>query len=186
MEGDCSYRSRGGPLHIERKRVIYFVTFRLADSLPASVNHTLASPEDSPHVVRRIERTLDRGHGSCWLRKPQIASIVRNALHHGDGADYVLGPWCIMPTHVHVLVSPLPPTTLSQMLHSWKSYSASRANKALGRKGRFWQREYFERIVRSLKQLKNYQNYILSNPGRAGLENWPWAGPGDTEGMLSH
>ena len=37
---------------------------------------------------------------------------------------------------------------MAGILHSWKSFSASRANKMLGRLGTFWQREYFDRTLR--------------------------------------
>ncbi len=72
----------------------------------------------------------------------------------------------IMPNHVHVLVSPKQGVSLSQILHSWKSYSAHEINKELGRKGTVWQDENFDHIVRSVEQFSLYQQYIRENPAK--------------------
>ena len=63
---------------------------------------------------------------------------------------------------------------LSGILHSWKSYTSTKANKLLGRTGDFWQSEYYDHIIRNEEDFYNQLNYILSNPEKAGLENWPW------------
>jgi putative DNA methylase len=182
---DCHYRCRGGPLHIERNRAIYFITFRLAGSLPAAVVERLDTEEDNREFAREVERQLDAGHGQRWLARPRIAKLVRDALRFGDGNSHVLGPWCIMPSHVHLLVRPLGNLGLPELLHHWKSYTAHEANRLLRRTGYFWQREYFDRIVRSIKQLEAYRNYIIANPSKAGLEHWPWLGEGNVEGLLA-
>ena len=59
-------------------------------------------------------------------------------------------------------------------LHSWKSYSAQKANALLGRTGPFWQREYFDHLVRDQSSLRKITQYIRDNPQKAGLLNWPW------------
>lgn len=45
--------------------------------------------------------------GSCLLRKPKLAKIVQDALLYFEGRRYFLSSWCIMPNHVHVVVTPL-------------------------------------------------------------------------------
>jgi REP element-mobilizing transposase RayT len=79
-----------------------------------------------------------------------------------------------VPNHVHVLFSLLQENTLKEILHGWKSYSAHQANKLLGRTGPFWQREYFDHLVRSESSLLKITEYIRHNPPKAGLQNWPW------------
>ena len=49
-----------------------------------------------------------------------------------------------MPNHVHVLVTASSGHGLSDIVHTWKSWSAKVANRVLGRTGVFWQREYFD------------------------------------------
>jgi REP element-mobilizing transposase RayT len=93
-----------------------------------------------------------------------------------------------MPNHVHVVFCPMPDripaarelTPLAAILHSWKSFSAQAANRALGRTGAFWQREYYDHLIRDEADYKRCVNYTLNNPVKAGLcetwEAWPWTG----------
>jgi hypothetical protein len=74
-----------------------------------------------------------------------------------------------MPNHVHVLVRPVQGHDLSDILHSWKSHTANKANEALGRAGQFWQDESFDHIVRDEQQLERFAHYIDQNPIAAGL-----------------
>ncbi len=180
------------------------ITFRLADSLPQSL---LASweaelqrlPDDKRNAERRrrIEQALDQGIGACYLRRPEIARIVENALLHFDGTRYQLHAWVVMPNHVHALITPLHGESLSAILHSWKSYTAKEAKKALGARatrpqegrenaaetaalpgGKFWQEEYFDRMIRDEAHWFNVVRYIEENPVKAGLcarpEDWPF------------
>ena len=47
---------------------------------------------------------LDAGMGTCWLRQPEVAQIIEDALLHFDGIRYRLIAWTIMPNHVHALI----------------------------------------------------------------------------------
>ena len=84
-----------------------------------------------------------------------------------------------MPNHVHTLFTPEPGWTLSQIAHSWKSYTASECNRVLTRKGEFWQREPFDRYIRNEQHYENAVSYIEHNPVKAGLcdkpEDWRWS-----------
>jgi len=74
-----------------------------------------------------------------------------------------------MPNHVHLLVRPLPPWTLGQLIHRWKSFTAKAINKVIGGRGTFWLDERFAHRVRRPESLKQYVAYIAGNPGKAGL-----------------
>jgi menaquinone-specific isochorismate synthase len=187
-------RSRRLP-HWEVQEAVYFVTFRLADSLPknslqkvisrridipatsAQMNRPLTASErkelDQLHA-RRIERALDTGAGECFLRNPAVARLIANALKEFDGSRYNLFAWCVMPNHIHVLFQTIGNGSLADILHSWKSYSAKAANKILGRNGEFWQREYHDHLVRNMAEFERVVRYVIENPCRAGLKNWPW------------
>ena len=171
--------------HWTREGGIYFVTFRLADSLPAGAMEGLRIE----HVRSRrdgqaaycpprdyVQKPLDEGMGECHLREPGIAAVVQGALLHSDGQRYYLLSWCIMPNHVHAIVRPSPPHTLSQILHSWKSFTAKQANAVLGKTGPFWQPEYYDHLVRDARDLDRCLEYVARNPEEAGLTNWPWSG----------
>ncbi len=173
--------------HWEQPGATYFITFRLADSIPASLISTweaeLAAWEErhpQPWNVKttaefkvlfdeRRQDWLDQGHGSCTLRKPAAADMVAKALRHFDGERYALDHFVVMPNHVHVLLSPLSGHGLPDILHSWKSFTAKEINKLENCSGKFWMEESFDRIVRDLEELDYYRRYILENPVKAGL-----------------
>ena len=79
-----------------------------------------------------------------------------------------------MPNHVHVLFQTAGSTKLAKVLHSWKSFSAKASNRALCRKGEFWQREYYDHLIRNLDEFERAERYIASNPDKAGLKDWKW------------
>jgi type I restriction enzyme R subunit len=172
---------RGKALHWRQSRAIYFVTFRLYDSLPASKLLELRQERElwlklNPAPWSRAQREeyndrfnhwiqewLDGGVGSCVLGDPGLKRIMDGALKFFDLDRYELDEFCIMPNHVHALVCPRPGWTLERIVHSWKSYSAKEINKILGRRGQLWHREYFDHIVRHEVQLDSIRSYIKQN-----------------------
>ena len=105
---------------------------------------------------------------------PAIASVVAGALQHFDNQRYRLFAWCIMPNHVHVVVRVFPGHPLAEVIHSWKSFSAKRANDLLNCDGGFWQREYYDHLIRSESEFERAVRYVAENPEKAGLRNWRW------------
>jgi REP element-mobilizing transposase RayT len=124
--------------------------------------------------ARLIESYLDRGVGKCYLAQPKIAEVVNSAVKFGENRDYRLLAWCVMPNHVHVVAKLLPGRKLPTIVHSWKSYTAKAANKLLNRRGTFWQREYYDRLIRNGSELDRILRYVAHNPIKAGLTNWRW------------
>jgi putative transposase len=93
--------------------------------------------------------------------------MVAGALRHFDGARYELESFVVMPNHVHVLVTPREGEKLSEITHSWKSYTAHKINDHLGRDGTLWQKESYDHLVR--KQFHHYRRYVHANPSKARL-----------------
>ncbi len=116
-----------------------------------------------------FQSELDLGFGACVLKDPENASIVENSMRHFDGDRYRLGDFVIMPNHVHVLVVPEAGQDLGEILGSWKSYSAKEINRRIGGSGALWQRENFDHMIRSRKQLESVRDYIRDNPAKAHL-----------------
>jgi REP element-mobilizing transposase RayT len=189
-------RNRGYLPHLETTQAIYFVTFRLDDSLPSKLlflwkeelqRNRHRHKDDQAKVLQierqyisKIEKHLDTNEGACWLKDPRIATLVARALRYFDSQRYFLYSWTIMPNHVHVLFELYDSFQLKTILHSWKSYMAHQANLVLGRSGRFWEPEYFDRLIRSERHFEFCVRYILNNPVKAGLcekmEQWLWSG----------
>ena len=127
---------------------------------------------------QRVEKYLDAGYGACHMKDPRVAQLVRDALLHFDGQRYDLLAWCVMPNHVHAVVEPRPGHDLSNILHSWKSFTSNQANQVLGRTGTFWQAESFDHLIRDAEDFDRALHYTLDNPKQAGLKDWQWVGCG--------
>ena len=173
---------KGNLPHWRQEGATYFVTFRTADSLPQQkLNQWLAEREEwlkcnpDPHspeqkqdywqkFPERIQKWLDSNYGECLLERLDARQIVVEALLHFDGVRYTVREWVVMPNHVHVVVTPLGDNELSDILHSWKSFTSKKINKLLERTGSFWQAESFDHIVRSPESLERIEAYILANP----------------------
>ncbi len=136
-------------------------------------------------IFGRMDAFLDAGMtGPRWLQEPAIAQLVVDSLHHRHGRVYDLDTFCIMPTHTHVLFTPLTATSgkphaLSSIMQSLKGYTAHEANKLLGRDGAFWHHESYDHAVRDADERERIVKYILNNPVKAGLvanwRDWPWS-----------
>src|SRR5437764_14969303 len=74
-----------------------------------------------------------------------------------------------MPNHVHILVKPLGGNSISDILHSWKSFTANAVNRELNRSGPLWMEESFDTIVRNAEHLNACRDYIAQNPKKARL-----------------
>jgi len=191
---------RGQLLHLKKEGVAYFVTFRLADSLPArevarlklerqaileqsrAAKAPLTWHEEQQLLAwycDKVELLLDAGHGACWLRKPDVAGLVADALRFFDGQRYKLRAWVVMPNHVHAVVWPMPGHPLSEILHSWKSFTAKQANRMIKPvKRTFWQKESFDHWIRDETEQARLIAYVENNPFKAGFckrpEDWKW------------
>lgn len=193
--------------HWTQRGATYAITFRLADSLPVHLHQEWKTDIDKARLLKRpgkklpiplehkefqklfskkFEAALDAGHGECWLRREEIAEVVANALKHFDGERYRLLAWCVMPNHVHAVLQPMADHPLSEILHSWKSFTARKANEILQREGPFWQGESYDHLVRDETDLENQVEYVMRNPEVAGLENWRWLGGCGVDGLEAH
>jgi len=172
-------RNRGHLPHWESSHGIYFVTFRLADSLPQSTIRRICDVEDAKpleerHFSKQLEDYLDCGTGSCYLKQPEFAELVVHAFRKFDGIRYRMLAWCVMPNHVHAVFQPLKGHALAGILHTWKSFTALQINRRLGRSGALWQKEYYDHLIRDGEQLKRALRYTVENPVKAGLRDWPY------------
>jgi len=121
------------------------------------------------HFNRCREDALDTCRGRCLLRHPELATIVADSLMHFDGRRYRMGDFVVMPNHVHLLAAFPTAEAMQTQLDSWTHYTAFRIQQHIGEKGRFWQQEPFDHLVRSLEQYEYLRDYIAGNPKKAKL-----------------
>ena len=188
--------------HYQPHGATFFITSRLAGSLPSDVIVNLMRERDEGLATmgrekdevrrkrmeseehRRYFGKLDRylesvSTGPDWLRQHDVASLVSEAIHHRDGKKYDLLSFCIMPNHIHLVVhGERSYASLYRILQSLKAFTAGKANRILGRSGPFWQHESFDHVVRDETELERILWYILGNPVKARLcqrwQDWQW------------
>jgi putative transposase len=186
--------------HYQFPGYTYFISFRLAHSLPAAVVQFLRneyekeskriSTYNDPGIRRenykthqakyflKYDQLLDStSYGPVYLKDDKAAGIVSDALHFYDNKDYDLLCYTIMPNHVH-LVFAVPEEKrgnyiVSMILQKIKRYTALKCNQLLNRTGQFWHQESYDHIVRNEQELNNILKYVVNNPVKAKLcETW--------------
>ena len=112
--------------HFQPIGAIFFVTFRLKDSIPKAKLIQLKQDFDKriltlktqpgeyqKELIReernqfflKYDKLLDNiTSGPHYLKHPEIAKIVEAELHKFDCATYDLIAYCIMSNHVHILI----------------------------------------------------------------------------------
>jgi len=117
-----------------------------------------------------MQEWLDAGMGACHMRRSDVRSQIELCILQFDGKRYDIDAFVLMPNHVHVVIKPALGYDLSTLLQGIKGVSASRCNKLLGHKSTFWMDESYDHIVRDVKELAVFRNYIAGNPAKAGLK----------------
>lgn len=189
--------------HYHTPEAVYFVTFRLAGSLPQEAILCLKQEREAterqiakitpPKQVKeeirmwrkkyfaKFDQLLDSSsNGVYHLSDKRVANIVADAIKYRDGKEYDLYTYCIMPNHVHMVFSVKRfDKSLYKILQSLKRFTAREANKILRRTGAFWQHESYDHVVRDQEELQRIVRYVLNNPVKAGLvtdwQRWPWS-----------
>ncbi len=183
--------------HLYLPNAVYFITFRLAGSLPY---HAIEELQEKSRLQKKhkisfvdFDRALEKTIGDVgWLAHAAIADMIAEAIRFQDGKEFRLVAFCIMPNHVHLViglgdcdmlghvrqVSNLSNKTMSEIMHSLKRYTARKANKILMRSGPFWQDESYDHVIKDDAELERIINYVVYNPVKAGLvknwRDWKW------------
>ena len=119
-----------------------------------------------------------------WILPERVRSIVLGCCLHDNAVKFDLRVAVVMPDHVHLIFTPLVNVermevrSLAEIMDAIKGASAHKVNKLMGRKGRVWQAESFDHVLRSSESLDAKIAYLLQNPVRTGLvKEWsyyPW------------
>jgi len=122
-----------------------------------------------------------------WELPDAARDLALEACVHAHDRKCYLHAAVVMPDHVHLICTALSdldgPFSIPEIMQAIKSESAHRINNALGRRGRVWQDEPFDHVLRSDESLGQKIAYVLENPVRAGLVaspleyRWFWREP---------
>lgn len=183
MEAKIFHRRNLPHLHYDEG--IYFITYRLTDTIPLQVleqYHEELITKDIKELntkqiifFQKYNEYLDNAlHGHDYLIKDEFAGIIKDTLHYPEGKDYFLICYCIMPNHVHLVFRLLKDNKgISKIMQSIKRISGRNCNKLLNKEGTFWKDKSFDRLVRDDVELYNIINYVINNPVKAGLvDDW--------------
>jgi REP element-mobilizing transposase RayT len=182
--------TRGYLPHFDVPGVPQIITFRQDDSVPARLARAYGSmiggaksagerARAQERVLTHLEVYLGKGRGTRRLADPRAARIVEDAILFGDGRDYELMAWVVMPNHVHVVAKAIGSRTLALITRQWKNLTAIAINRLFGSTGRFWQPEVFDRFLRGPEHRHYAIRYVELNPVTAGLcrspLDWPFS-----------
>ena len=121
-------------------------------------------------------------------RRPRLANpdahsvLVEEWSRVAVPAGWRVGPYVIMPEHVHFFAAPSPAAVrdLSYWVGRWKRATAVRLNLGEEREMPFWQAGFFDHVLRSAASRSEKWDYVRQNPVRAGLvvdaSQWPYSG----------
>jgi len=130
--------------HIHPKNGIFFITFRLAGTLPKQVLKTLLeerekrlleidknlSKKDIIIEKYKVEKRFFAGYdkwldtcktGPLWLQQPEVANVVATKLHELANSKYELITYCIMPNHVHLLIKLFEDNVKKKIFHTGRT-----------------------------------------------------------------
>jgi REP element-mobilizing transposase RayT len=148
-----------------------FLTWRLHGTLPKG--RSFPEKLSGGEAFAAMDSLLDNAStGPRFLFRPDIASIVVEAILRRERLHYELHAWVVMPNHVHLLMTPL--IEVSRVMPSLKRFTARECNQILGLTGQpFWQDESYDHLVRDDAEFSRIARYIEINPVKAGLATTP-------------
>ncbi len=140
---------------------------------PAARRHT-------PHRARAEHRARHPVHVTLRssvksLRSQHVVRTVLHALRDSGAQRFRITHYSIQDNHVHLLVEAENKSALSTGVRGLMVRVASRVNKLLFRRGRFWADRWHGHALKSPREVRNALRYVLQNhrkhaPGAASVD----------------
>jgi REP element-mobilizing transposase RayT len=112
--------------------------------------------------------------------------IVEDSILAYHKKECLIHAYVVMANHAHTIVQPLPKYNtpfawcdyhefypLEHIIGRIKGRSARLINQRCGRRGMLWQREFYDRTIRNVRDLVNTIDYLHHNPIRWKLVERP-------------
>jgi putative transposase len=151
--------------HIDIKDHYQFITFRTQDSVDPYLRKLAGQNLPNSKQQLAIDKYLDQSQNGAYLTG-EILLFLSEFLKLKDTVLYELIAFCIMPNHVHLLIKPL--DNLAIIMRLLKGGSAKIINKMMQREGQFWEKDYYDKLVRDEKHFAVVHQYIKNNPALSG------------------
>jgi len=148
-----------------------YVKHRKKIRLSPEIYHIVDIPCSVTIATKKKQRIFSNQH----LAHDFVALLRRQCEHN----KIPLYAYCVMPDHVHLLISASERESIIEFVREIKSLSTKMAWQH-GYSGTIWQRSFYDHFLRKDEDCKMVANYIVHNPVRAGIvqhwQNYPFSG----------
>jgi REP element-mobilizing transposase RayT len=125
-----------------------------------------------------VHVTICAANGRPFSDATTAAMVCENVDFYAKKLGYRLYGYCLMPDHLHVLLSPgASGLAVGRWLREFKSFT-TRSYQKLAGPPVLWQRSAHDHVCRIAETAETVLVYIINNPVRAGLveryDDWPW------------
>jgi len=154
--------------HIDMIGYYQFVTFRTNDSMDDFIVKIRKQNIPDKQKEYQIDKYLDSSNKGCYL-KGEVLEFLKEYFISKDKVLYDLVAFSIMPNHVHIVFKQN--DNLSKIMKQIKGATANKINKMLNKSGRFWESNYFDKVIRDEKHFGVVYEYVKNNAIKAGLND---------------
>jgi putative transposase len=130
---------------------------------------------DDPELPTVVFATVCAKSRRPWMANPQTHAALQTAWR--KCAQWHVGPYVIMPDHVHFFAVPDEShADFDRWISRWKAHVTRQFRSPF----RLWQSGSFHHRIRGFESAEAKREYMLNNPVRAGLvinpDEWPYRG----------
>ena len=141
-------------------------------------SHAVRHPECDYAGEIDVHLTLCAAVGKPFANAPLAQFVCGSVETASKLLSFSLYGLCLMPDHLHVLISPAQSgKSVGDWLRQFKGYT-SHEYRSFGGTPPLWQRSAYDHVCREGETAEKVLTYIVNNPVRAGLvkgwQDWPW------------
>ena len=112
------------------------------------------------------------------FRDSQTVNLLRETLRKvKELHPFVMLGYVFLPDHFHLLIQPTGESNFSAIMHSLKPNFTKEYKKTLGLSSsqsmKFWQKRFWDHVIRDDKDFENHLHYIHYNPVKHGYVKDP-------------
>jgi len=160
--------------HIDMNEYYQFITFRTADSTDSFLLSLAAQGKPNREKQMVIDEYLDASQKGAYLYG-DVLRFLFDFIRSKDGVLCELVCFAVMPNHVHLLIKPL--QKLAVVMQRLKGASAKGINDLMGRRGSFWEKDYYDKAIRDEHHFRVVYQYIKNNPLKLNVNSTPKGQP---------
>jgi len=116
------------------------------------------------------------------FKDPRMIELLRSTLHKvKEIHPFIMSGYVFLPDHFHILIQPTGTSNFSQIMHSLKMNFTKAYKESVSKTDplKFWQKRFWDHIIRDEQDLENHLHYIHANPIKHGLVldpgDWPYS-----------